>query len=282
MDRNFRSLLAVCALVLGAAAPAPANAATNDVNVIACQNSLHVADFTSCVQRFVSRNGSTGLVVAANPTSALSSLVRVTGTFTWSCGGKGTCTYFAPDATYKPVMMDGTPITSDADLATVDQNLFAALRQDSNLTTPIVVPDQYGTSVANNDTFAVDTNTAINVVLGNRGLIPSYVPLGQVVVVKFKDGSTARFIRTNSMAPLLWVYVPGSARNGSGDPVTPTGTILSNPVNSGAGGGSINPTVSGTNPWILRFNGGNQCTGTGTLDDGNGNVTTWIFYLPCN
>jgi hypothetical protein len=129
-----------------------------------------------------------------------------------------------------------------------------------------------------NEVWDVDANTGINQVIPS----PASVPTGTIVVVVWQDGTTAQFIRTNSVPTVLWVYVPGSMKNKAGQPITPiSGTQTKNPNSGGTGSGVIIPTVTGSNPWYLQLTGGNTCTGTTTLTIPEEGDYIFQFYFPC-
>jgi hypothetical protein len=267
----------VCAIVLFGAGSKAAHAATNDVYAISCPTSVHVADFVTCTRGWETTHGATGMIAASSPTRALSALVRVTGTFLFTPTGKGACCWSQNSGTMSPVKLDGTPITTDADLVSTDHILFGPLRSSGTLSGPITIPLPWGQSPIGNEAWEVDASTGLNQVVPN----PGAVPLGTLVIAKWQDGTTAQFVRTNSVPTLMWVYVPGSMRNAAGNPITPiTGTRLLNPHTSGTGSGVV-PIGSGANPGDLYLDGGSFCTGSTTLTVPDDGVYIFQFFFPC-
>src|SRR6202034_2467341 len=109
---------------------------------------------------------------------------------------------------------------------------------------PIAIPPAYGTTPINNEAWEVDTSTGIGQALLNMNVNQGNIPMGTVVTVTWQDGTTAQFIRSNSVPTLQWVYVPGSMRNKARQPITPvSGTTIQNPNTSGSGGGIALPSV---------------------------------------
>jgi hypothetical protein len=247
-------------------------AATNDVFAIACPNAVHVADFTTCVRLWEQGQGTIGMVVASSPTIAATAMVRVTGTFKLSCP-HGDCSYV--DGVYTPLMPDGTVITTDAQLLTTDQTIYGTLRGEKGApTAPIKLPSEYGGSPIGNEAWSVDANTGINIVVSNA----AQLPIGTLVMVVWQDGTTATFVRTNSVPSLLWAYVPGSMKDKNGNPITPvTGVMINNPKSGGSGGGVIIPN----SPYPLQFLGGPTCTGTATVTIPDDATYVYTFFLPC-
>lgn len=281
MTKQLVSCVGLLFALLGSSGPSTVVAAPNDVIAISCPSAVHVSQFSGCVHAYVISHGSTGLFVASSTTAPLSALVRSSGTWFQTCGGF--CIWTG--GTLTAIQMDGTPLTSDAQLTTIDQSMFAQLRTASALTAVILVPTDYGGSYINNSALDEDTNSAISFVLYiTRSINPNSVPIGTIVVVKWNDGTTAKFVRVSQSGSFQWAYMPGSARNAQGQPINPDGSIVANPHSTGTGAGSVDPNVTGSGGyiWNLRFNGDHNCTGTSTLTDETGTVIArWLSYFPC-
>lgn len=277
MNKAFLLFLSSAIVLLGARGPA--SAGVLDVTAISCPNALHVTDFNTCAKDAAQGNLRTGLYVTTNPSSPLSSLVRVTGTIS-GCDRKPNCRLIG--VTTIPVKLNGDPISTDADLNVVDQGLFAQLRTTSELTRPIDVPKDYGVSYINNSALAEDTNSAINFVLYiTRALNPNSVPVGTVVIVKWSDGTTAKFVKVSNNNSIQWAMVPGSARNAAGQPINPDGTPIANPHGGGDGGGTVNP-ITDPNYWTIYDTGGRNCSGLISIFDRiNGSSIDMVFFYPC-
>jgi hypothetical protein len=237
---------------------------------------LHVADFITCVKGWEVTHGTTGLIAASNPNQPVSALVRVTGTFLFTRSGFGSRCWSQNSGTMSAVKPNGTSIVTDADLTATDQVLFGPLRGSGKLAGPVKVSVGYGASPINDEAWSVDANTGINIQISN----PAAVPIGTVIVVVWYDGTTAQFIRSNSVPSLLWVYVPGSMKDKSGNPITPlSGLLILNPHSAGSGSGIV-PIASGANS-SLQSIGGNYCSGSATLTIPDDETYVFIFYYPC-
>ncbi len=81
------------------------------------------------------------------------------------------------------------------------------------------------------------------------------------------------------MPTLLWIYVPGSAKDAHGNPLNITlGTLTKNPNTGGTGGGMKSDS---TQPWYLYFQGGNNCTGSATVSIPGDGDYIFSFFFPC-
>ena len=180
---------------------------------------------------------------------------------------------------------DGTALVNDSDLTVIDQSFFAQARVASAVNEVIDIPTDYGGSYVGS--MDEDTNSGISRVLYIDRLInPNSVAVGTVVTVKWSDGTTAKFIRTTAIGSIQWQYVPGSARDAQGRPITHAGSLIQNP-NAGSGGtgsGSVNPVVSDPNglyPWYLYINGGPDCTSNIGVSFPDGETIDFQSFGPC-
>lgn len=162
----------------------------------------------------------------------------------------------------------------------IDQTLFANFRTQGKLGGVVKIPPAYGTTPINNEVWDVDANTGINVALSNIGVNAGPLPAGTLVSVTWPDGTTAQFIRTNSVPSLSWKYVPGTMKDKNGNPITPvSGTMIKNPNTGGSGGGS---TVPYTNPpWLTTIHGEGTCQSSVTWYDGQSTYYVYVTFLPC-
>jgi hypothetical protein len=182
------------------------------------------------------------------------------------------------------VKPDGTLATSDADLLTTENSLFADRRAPSAVTKTINIPPDFGVSFINNSALAEDTGTAISQVLFvERGINPNSVPLGTVVEVQWQDGTTARFTRIAIMGSLQWGYVPGTARDKKGNPIDATGKVIPNPNSapSSPTGLPISPSTfgsSGLEYIIVTPNASPQVSIT--IEELPGDYITETTYMP--
>jgi hypothetical protein len=178
------------------------------------------------------------------------------------------------------VKPDGTPITTTADLTTADMQIYAQSRNSP----PIKIPPAYGTTPIGSEAWDVDANTGINQAYPGN---PGEVPLGTIIQVVWQDGTQAQFIRTNSVASLLWAYVPGTMKDKNGNPITPpAGTMNPNTKTNGAGSGSANFPGSGGSGLQITIQGGNLCTYKVTVSwidplDGAPQTLPGTSYGPC-
>jgi hypothetical protein len=254
-------------------------AATNDVNALSCPNAMETIKFSACLDAWEPFNGKTGFFVLTNPGAPYTAFVRVTGTYTYTC--IKSCLWEGQNISYNFVKPDGTPATTGADFAATDVYIYANMRNAGGpLAGPIHIPPAYGTSPIGNDVFAADSSTGINVALGQLGINTGNIPFGTTIMVTWQDGSTAQFIRSNSVPTLTWIYVPGSAKDSGGNPINITlGTMIQNPHTGGIGSGFVIPTDP--NQWYLYFQGGNSCTGSATLTIPGDGDYNFDFFFPC-
>jgi hypothetical protein len=135
--------------------------------------------------------------------------------------------------------------------------------------------------ISTDEVWDVDANTGINIALGNSGVNAGTLPPGTLVSVTWADGTTATFIRTNSVPSVLWVYVPGSMRDKNGNPITPvSGTLAANPNTGGAGGGTTQPAAPNP-PSTMVVTGTEYCQVGATWSDGVSSIYVYITFVPC-
>lgn len=172
----------------------------------------------------------TGLYIVASQASPLTALINVKG-HTQSTPWQGRECVWGLSITYiAAVKMDGTPVTSDADLVLTEKRLFAQSRSPSPISKPINIDPTYGGSYINNSALAEDTSSAIsNVLYVQRGLNPNSVPVGTVVQVRWADGTKAKFVKITVVGSIQWAYVPGTATDKDGHPIDGSGNIVPNP-----------------------------------------------------
>jgi hypothetical protein len=157
--------------------------------------------------------------------------------------------------------------------------LYSNFRTQGKLSRVVQIPSAYGTSPIGNEVWDVDANTGINVALGNLGVNAGSLPAGTLVTVVWPDGTTAQFLRTNSVPSILWVYVPGSMRDKNGNPITPvSGTMVNNPNTSGSGSGSAQPPDPNGN---ILVTGTALCKTSVTANNGVDTIYVFITYVPC-
>jgi hypothetical protein len=171
--------------------------------------------------------------------------------------------------------------TLEATFAAIDLMFFGNIRKSGAINGVIKIPPTYGITPIGNEAWEVDTSNGIqNALWFTLGIDGGNVPPLTVVSVAWKDGTTAQFIRTNSVPTLLWKYVPNSMKDKDGTPITPiAGTTIQNPNTGGKGGGIVIPTVP--TPYYLYFQASQYCTATTTLDDGSGTVYQYVYYVTC-
>jgi hypothetical protein len=269
----------------------PSFALNGFINVTGCQNCQTSADFSAAATSQAQALVKVGFYAVTSINFPETAYVRVNGTIRMECTGTP-CTIKpgAPirlsNVTTTFVDASGNSLAGESESAleaaftAIDQMLFGNFRTQGKLSKVIPIPPAYGTTPIGNEVWDVDTNTGINVALGNMNVNPATLPAGTIISVVWADGTTAQFIRTNSVPSILWVYVPGSMRDKNGNPITPiSGTMVPNPNTAGAGGGNSQPAAP--NPATITITGTEYCQMGVTLSNGVDTIYVYIFYVPC-
>jgi hypothetical protein len=269
----------------------PSFALNGFINVVGCLNCQTSADFSVAAASSAISLVKIGLYSVTSTNFAETAFVRVNGTVRLQCTGSP-CTIkpgapvYLSNVTTTFVDSSGNSLAGDsesalqASFAATDQMLFGNFRTQGKLGGPVKIPPAYGTTPIGNDVWEADTSTGIGLALAAMGVDPGNLPMGTLITVTWQDGTTAQFIRSNSVPTLQWIYVPGSMRNKAGDPITPiAGTTIQNPNTSGSGGGYANPAVPA--PGTVTITGGSSCVATATFQDGSGTTYVFKFIYGC-
>jgi hypothetical protein len=271
---------------------APSFALNGLINVVGCSNCQTSADFAAAATAQAQSMVKVGLYVVTSTNFAETAFVRVNGTVRLQCTGSP-CTIkigapsFLSNVTTTFVDASGNSLAGQSEASlqaaflAIDQMLYANFRTQGKLGGPVKVPPTYGISPINNEAWDVDANTAANNVIATQtGINPASLPLGTLIMVTW-HGTTAQFIRTNSVPSVLWVYLPGSMKDKNGNPITPvSGARITNPNTTGSGSGSADP--SNPNPHSnTNLTGTELCKGSVTFSDGVSTVYVFITYFPC-
>jgi len=270
----------------------PSIALNGLINVSSCTNCQTSADFAAAAAAQAESMVKVGLYIVTSLNFQETAYVRVNGSVRLPCNTTP-CTIqpgeqpVLTNVTTSFVDVSGNSLagqseaTLEAAFLAIDQTLYVNFRSGGPTGgKPIQIPPAISTTPINSESWDVDANTGINNVLQIQfGVDPAALPLGTLVSVQWQDGTTATFIRTNSVATLLWVYVPGSMRDKNGKPITPiSGSAIANPNTAGPGSGAVQLPNS---PIQAVGTGVEYCQLTVTLSDGSNARYVYIYYVPC-
>lgn len=274
-----------CALLASVFVVNPAHAGNGfvfTVNCAACQTS---ADFVSAAVSAAQARAWPGTYVVTSVTYPATAYVNVAGTI--FIGPMPQMKFYLLNITTTLVDASGSSLagqseaTLEATFAAIDLMIFGNIRKSGAINGVIKIPPNYGTTPINSETWEVDSSNGIgNALWTTLGVDQGNLPMGTLVSVVWQDGTTAQFVRTNSVPTLQWVYVPGSMKNKNGQPITPvSGTTILNPNPGGTGGGASVPGVPA--PRTIIFLGSKACVGEQTFQDGTGAIYVYDFFIPC-
>lgn len=259
---NFLAFLQGTILAwLGLSAADPAMAINGYTYVSACGCST-TADFVGAAKTVSASNHPAGVGSATatytliSTTTARSAYIQITGQGVYSVQAH-TITWVVTAAT--PVDSTGTSIASQTESAqesfygTLDGTLLGMNRSGP---LAINVSDTYAASFINS--IDEEVGPGIDLALAQLGIPWSGLPLNTPITVKFSDGTTAIYIKTNPSSD-HWQW-SGIAHNKNNQLINRDGSLRSNPNTAGIGGGSV--SVPGFGPgaglsWLI--DGGDQC-----------------------
>jgi hypothetical protein len=199
------------------------HAATIMAYTVNCSTAVHLADFSSCAQRSVPTRGS-GVYVAFSPTKF--TMVRITATLT---NLKPPLVNFWATQTVTLQKSTGATALTDADLDDANGSLISTVGAANGSPTFKIDPNIESSYIGSED--ALVDSRAVSNAIGNEGLNPAAMPVGTIVSVEWSDGTSAQFQKIGN-STMMWVIVPGSAKNKDNQKITNTGANLGDALNN--------------------------------------------------
>jgi hypothetical protein len=199
----------------------PVQATTPTYFTLNCNTAVHLADFVNCAYN---RGGSTGPGIYVTFGSAHFTQVTVAA-FKNLVG-------FYTVTSAKPYKSNGSPALTDADLDTVNSSLFSTIANKKGEV--FNIDPSIETSYIGSEDALIDSRAVSNAI-GNAGLNPAAMAVGTVVMVQWKDGTTAQFVKISN-STLMWSLKPGSAKNAKGEPIDANGNVTGSNLNGVSSG----------------------------------------------
>ena len=276
--------LALWLALICCAVPLPPAQAANGaiyINSCACKTT---SDYTTVAEATVQSRHTFGNFTIVSTSQASTAVIRVTGNVVQN----GSHSTFEVTSAV-PIDGSGNSLASEPEseleafYTAYDLNTFNASRAD-----PIWI-NSNNTTVSLNS-FIGSSDSDVGSFL-NSLPITGAVPFESVVLITFKDGSSAMFQYTGMSTMVSgrgWTWVKPFAWNKSGQQIDRSGNLLSNPNTSGTGGGSISvPAFSSGSEgnFMFTLGGAPDCVISQQIEVDTGSdsyVSDWAnFSGPC-
>ena len=282
MNSSIRKIASIAGgLLIGVClAPAVAHASNGDIFVVNCPNCATVSQFRQVAENTAALNAAPGTYVVSSEAYGRTAFVQVTGQIMTFCDPPyyEVCHTNLYSATGAVVDRYGFNVTSEATLERLDEETFMGRRPEFYT---VNLPQQYGTSFINS--YEGEIHGGISLALSQKGVNVALLRTGTLVLVKFRDGTSAIYVKVINMT-YMWSW-HGIAWNSAGQQIDRSGNLVwTNPNVSGGGSGYAEySATSGTAGEDIRFTLGviGRCEFTSTMRWNGIAVGSVVSIVPC-